>query len=202
VDVGYSINTIVSNSIKVLLVLACSASFVAAGPAERGIDSPHSSLKVYVYKTGFFSVFAHNHVIEAPVESGDVTESGAPAVELRVDARKLRVLDPEVAQETRAEIQQTMQGPKVLDADRFPEIHFQSATVEMKGANHWIVNGNLDLHGQTRPVTVDVTLKDGVYRGSATLKQTAFGIVPVRIAGGTVKVKDEVKVEFEIALAN
>jgi hypothetical protein len=30
------------------------------------------------------------------------------------------------------------------------------------------------------------------------LKQSAFGIEPIRIAGGTVKVKDEVKVEFDI----
>jgi hypothetical protein len=45
-----------------------------------------------------------------------------------------------------------------------------------------------------------VTLKDACYRGSATLKQTDFGITPVTVAGGTVKVKDEVKIEFEIAL--
>jgi len=38
------------------------------------------------------------------------------------------------------------------------------------------------------------------YRGSATLKQTDFGITPVTVAGGTVKVKNEVKVEFDIAL--
>jgi polyisoprenoid-binding protein YceI len=49
----------------------------------------------------------------------------------------------------------------VLDAERFPEIRFQSTTVEAKGANHWVVNGKLGLHGQTHPVTVDVTLKDG-----------------------------------------
>ena len=93
-----------------------------------------------------------------------------------------------------------MQGPQVLDSDRFPEIRFQSTTVEPKEASRWIVHGNLDLHGQTHPVIVDVTLKDGFYRGSTTLKQTRFGITPVSIAGGTVKVKDEIKVEFEIAL--
>jgi hypothetical protein len=45
-----------------------------------------------------------------------------------------------------------------------------------------------------------VALKDDRYRGSATLKQTDFGMTPVTIAGGTVKVKDEIKIEFEIAL--
>jgi len=94
-----------------------------------------------------------------------------------------------------------MHGPQVLDADRYPEIHFRSTTVEPNGADHWRVSGNLDLHGQTHPVTADVTLKDGVYQGSAILKQTAFGITPVTVAGGTVKVKDEVRIEFQISLS-
>jgi len=38
----------------------------------------------------------------------------------------------------------------------------------------------------------------GRYRGTAALKQRDFGIDPITIAGGTVKVKDEVKVEFDI----
>jgi len=63
-----------------------------------------------------------------------------------------------------------------------------------------VVRGNLNLHGQTHPVAIDVTLKDGIYRGSTTPIQTAFGITPVSVAGGTVKVKDEVKLEFQISL--
>jgi len=38
-----------------------------------------------------------------------------------------------------------------------------------------------------------------LYQGAAVLKQTGFGITPVKVAGGTVKVKDEVKVAFSIA---
>lgn len=166
----------------------------------RAIDRDHSSLKIHVSKSGFFSAFAHNHEIEAPIVSGEVQTAGSPAVELRVDARKLRVLDPEASESTRAQIQKTMEGPQVLDADRFPEIHFLSTEVEAKGADHWVVRGTLDLHGQSHPVTVEVTFKDGFYRGSGTFRQTAFGITPVTVAGGTVKVKDELKIEFSIAL--
>ena len=93
-----------------------------------------------------------------------------------------------------------MRSAQVLDVDHYPRIHFQSAQVEARGTDHWIVHGNLDLHGQRHPVSVDVALKDGLYRGTATLKQTQFGITPVRLAGGTVKVKDEIKVDFSIAL--
>ena len=174
-------------------------------PAEassdaRKIDGPHSTITVRVNKTGFFSAFAHNHEIQAPIQSGEVKESDTPSVELHVDARKMNVLDPEASQDTRAKIQETMLGPQVLDAEHFPDIRFQSTRVEGKGPDHWIVLGTLALHGKDRPIAVEVTLKDERYRGSATFKQTDFGITPVTVAGGTVKVKDEVKVDFDIAL--
>ena len=63
------------------------------------------------------------------------------------------------------------------------------------------MRGTLELHGQSRPVSLKVTCASESYRGSARLKQTDFGIKPVTVAGGTVRVKDEVRVEFEIALA-
>jgi polyisoprenoid-binding protein YceI len=185
----------------VTVVLAFLVLSAAVGLNGQTIDGSHSSLRVHVYKTGLFSAFAHDHEIEAPIESGEVAEVGSPSVDLRVDARKLHVLDPEASVDTRAQIQTTMRGPQVLDADRYPEIHFHSTAVELNGTNHWRVSGNLDLHGQTHPITIDVTLKDGAYRGSAVLKQTAFGITPVTVAGGTVKVKDDLKIEFQIQLA-
>ncbi len=180
-------------------------------------------MTVRVFKSGFFSAFAHNHEIEVPIVSGEVNEARVPgdpasaegmrtaaartgvrdaesSVELRADARKMRVLDPESSADTRMKIQETMLAPQVLDAERFPEIHFKSSTIQAKGADLWMVRGTLDLHGQNHPVAVDVAYKDGLYRGTAVLKQSAFGIKPISIAGGTVYVKDEVRIEFQIAL--
>ena len=59
--------------------------------------------------------------------------------------------------------------------------------------------GDLMLHGQTRPVKIDVERRDARYRGSVQLRQKEFGITPVTVAGGSIKVKDEIHVEFEIA---
>ena len=167
---------------------------------SRKIDGTHSTITVHVYKSGFLSAFGHNHEIQAPIQSGEVKESDPASVELRVDARKLQVLDPEVSERTRAQIQDTMNGMQVLDVAHFPEIRFQSNSVEPKGPGHWIAHGNLALHGKEQPIAVEVTLKGERYRGSARPKQTDFGITPVTVAGGTVKVKDEVEIEFEIAL--
>lgn len=171
----------------------------AAGNSDaREVDGPHSTMTVRVFKSGFLSAFGHNHEIRAPIESGQVKESGNLSVTLHVNARRLRVSDPEVSDDTRAQIQKTMLGTQVLDADHFPEIRFQSTEVESKGPDHWIVHGKLGLHGKEHAIAVEATLKGEHYIGSASLKQTDFGITPVTVGGGTVKVKDEVKIEFDI----
>jgi hypothetical protein len=186
----------------VLNVLLLSAILVFQSQSvekPRGVDVANSSLKIHVYKTGLFSAFGHNHEIEAPIQSGEVSESGKPSVTLRVDARKLKVLDPEDTK-SRPQVQETMLGPQVLDSTRFPEIRFESSKIEPRGQNRWIVNGNLTLHGKSHPTTFDVVMAEKTYRGTATIKQTDFGMTPITVAGGSVKVKDEVKVEFSISL--
>jgi polyisoprenoid-binding protein YceI len=167
--------------------------------APKPIDVEKSAITIQVGKSGFFSAFAHNHVVRALLAEGAIEENGAkPHVEFRVDARQLKVLDPETKPEERAEIQRDMQGPKVLDSEKYPEIRFRSTTIERAGEGKWKVSGELTLHGQTHPVEATATGSNGRYRGSTSFKQTQFGITPIAVAGGTVKVKDELRIEFEI----
>jgi polyisoprenoid-binding protein YceI len=157
-------------------------------------------MTVRVYKAGLLSAFGHDHEIAAPIASGGV-DSAAREVELHANAKALRVADPQASDKDRAEIQHTMLGPEVLDAERFPEIVFRSTAAQAAGPNAWKVEGKLTLHGETRPVSVEVRESEGRYMGTARLKQSDFGIKPVKVAGGTVRVKDEVKIEFAIQLA-
>jgi polyisoprenoid-binding protein YceI len=152
---------------------------------------------VHVGKGGMFSAFGHEHEIAAPVLAGSVR--GQEAVEFMVDARQMKVADADLSDKDRAEIQKTMLGAEVLDVERFPEIKFRSTGVE-RGNNEWRVRGELTLHGQTRPIVVTVKQAGERYSGTSTFKQTDFGIKPVSVGGGAVKVKDEVTVRFEIAL--
>lgn len=191
-------------------ILAISLGLGPAGAfaQSKAIDGNKSSLKIRVFKSGAFAAFAHDHEVNAPIAEGKIDEgkiaegkigsSDHASVQLRVDSRKMRVLDPEVAADRRAEIQHTMLSATVLDAEKFPEISYQSTSVTGRGERHWEVRGDLILHGKKQPVTVEVSLESGHYRGSASIKQSDFGIEPIRIAGGTVKVKDELKIEFDI----
>jgi polyisoprenoid-binding protein YceI len=157
-----------------------------------------SSLKIRVFKSGAFSAFAHEHEIQAPIDQGKIDSSASPSVQLRVDSRKMRVLDPETSADKRAQIQQTMEGATVLDVEHFPDISFRSTAITKTGEAHWEVHGTLSLHGKNQLVVVVVSSEAGHYRGSGSVKQSDFGITPISIAGGTVKVKDEVKIEFDI----
>jgi len=185
-------------ALVLLLLLGGMPASAANSGGQKEIDSEKSVITVRVYKSGLFSAFAHNHEIRAPIQKGSFDEE-KNSVEFSVDARTLRVLDPEASEKDRAEIQSTMLGPKVLDSERFPEIRFRSTGVEKLGEGKWRVQGELTLHGQTHPVSVEVQGGKGRYQGSAQLLQRTFAITPVSIAGGSVKVKDEVRIEFTVA---
>jgi polyisoprenoid-binding protein YceI len=188
-----------------LLLLAFSSVAYAAE-----IDLAASKITVKVEKTGLFSAFAHDHTIAAPLASGhlDVQKRN---VELKFRSQEMKVLDPGIKDSERADIDRTMKSYKVLDAGRFPEIVFVSTSVETPAvgakpaeadvAKRYLVHGKLTLHGVTRSVELPVSFSDGHYTGKVTLKQTEFGITPVKIAGGTVKVKDAIGIVFEIVPA-
>jgi hypothetical protein len=178
------------------LTFGCSIAFTQSTP----IDIERSKLTVEVYKSGVFSGFAHDHQIAAPLGSGTLDPT-ARVVELRFDARKMKVVDPDVSASDRAQVQSTMLSDKVLDAEHFPEIAFTSRRITDATAGSYSVEGDLVLHGVSRPVTVPVALKGDHYVGSVKLKQSDFGIKPVKLFGGTVKVKDVIQIEFDIVPA-
>lgn len=173
------------------------ARVLAADARSRSIDTGRSSITIHVYKAGVFSAFGHEHEIHATIQRGTIDDAQR-TIEFVVDSRSLRVMDHDASEKDRAEIQSTMLGPKVLDTDKFPEIRFRATKIEALDRGKWIVHGELTLHGLTHPVLVNVEDQSGRFLGAAKLLQRDFGIIPVSVAGGSIKVKDEVKVEFEI----
>jgi polyisoprenoid-binding protein YceI len=180
----------------VFLLAMCGQWAVAqAVPVDRG----RSSLTIHVQKSGLFSAFGHNHIIRAPIASGQL-DTEKRSVTLTFNSKEMKVLDEGIKDSERTEIDQTMKSDKVLDVQRFPEIRFTSTSITPEEGGRYQVRGELTLHGVTKPVELPVTLAHDRYSGSVKLKQTNFGITPVSIAGGTVKVKDVIEIVFEIVL--
>jgi polyisoprenoid-binding protein YceI len=165
--------------------------------------------RIHVGTAGLFGAFGHDHLIEAQkiqgcasIDSGNLAQS---SVKLTFTTAGLQVLDPKEDAEDRAEIQKTMET-EVLAVSEYPQITFESAAIEPAvSPNQFRVHGRLTIRGRTHPATIPVTLSwlsDGSYRitGEYKFRQTAFGIRPIRLAGGTIKVKDQLRTEFEIFL--
>jgi polyisoprenoid-binding protein YceI len=167
--------------------------------AVQPVDLQRSHVTVYVYKQGLFAMFADNHTIDAPIARGTF-DAERKFMRITVDASKMRVLDPRMDPGRRAQVQANMLG-QVLDVQHYPVIEFVSTSIDGSGKGRWTVHGNLTLHGQTHPLTFPVQSDgSGHFTGSATVRQTDYGITPIKIAGGTVSVRNDVRVDFDLTL--
>jgi polyisoprenoid-binding protein YceI len=91
---------------------------------------------------------------------------------------------------------------KTIDKDvlKQKDIRFTSSSVEPSG-DGLTISGDLELGGKTKPITFDVTESDGTITGSASFKQSDWGIKPYSALFGALKVNDEVNVVVEGKLA-
>lgn len=177
---------------------------LAASPrllgADRAIDTEHSTLKVHVGKAGLFSAVGHDHWVTSSFAEGRFNDNDEDSAQVAftIDARKLTLVqDDKLSAEQRAEVQRTMHA-KVLESESYPLISFRSTKIQKTGVTQWIVSGELTLHGQSRPILAGVRGTVEGYIGRSRIKQTDFGINPVSVAGGVVRVKNELEIQFQV----
>jgi polyisoprenoid-binding protein YceI len=180
-----------------MLLLAVSIMAQSKSAATPPANAQQSGVVIHVFKSGLFSGFAHNHIVVAPLGGASMDPEGLKA-EVSFTAKDMRVMDPDVSDKDRAEIQSTMLGPKVLYAEKYPEIRFKSSKIEQTSPEHYRVTGTLDLHGTRKPISFEVAGTPEHYHGATKLKQSDFCIQPISLFGGSVKVKDELELEFDV----
>ena len=178
-----------------------------AGATYR-IDAGQSRFMVKAFAGGFLSAFAHDHNIAIREFGGEVQFTYGtlePAsLQLKIKSASLAVTD-KVSASDRQKIEATMRD-EVLETGKYPDILFRSTSVSGSktgdGKYQARIAGEVTLHGVTRPVTIPAQLEFGASSlrasGGFSLKQSSFEIKPVSVAGGTVKVKDELKFTFDI----
>jgi len=173
------------------------------------IDAKGSKFTVRAFATGMLSAFAHSPTIAIPDFQGEVqwssgTLEGA-SLRLIIQSASLTVTD-DINDKDRREIEHKMHH-EVLETDGFPEITYECprvSSIQKMGERLFSValNGELSLHGvtQNQPVSARVTLKGDALRaaGEFSVRQSDHEIKMVSAAGGTVKLKDELKLSFDI----
>jgi polyisoprenoid-binding protein YceI len=171
-------------------------------------DARASQFTVQVFAGGVLSAFGHSPTIAIRDFSAEIQLNPAEvrhsSVKLTIKAGSLSVRD-DISDKDRREIEGTMQRD-VLETSSYPEIIYDCsnlyATSSGDGQYSVTLNGDLTLHGVTRaqPVSLRVHSTEDTLRafGNFTILQTDYQIQPVTIAGGVLKVKDELKFSFNI----
>lgn len=175
-------------------------------------DTSASQLVIRAGRSGLLSALSHDHQFiparwQAEVDF-DPERPQEVRVDVRIDAATLHDQVARLAKGARDYVDREAAGPKVLDAQRYPEIRFHGESASARGEGdglQGVLHGALSLHGTTRPIDVPFHARADApgYRvsGSVRFRQTDFGITPISKAGGTIGVDDEIQVDFELVLA-
>ena len=172
------------------------------------MDTRASQFTVQVYSGGLLSAFGHSPTIairgfsgEAQLNPDDIERS---FLKITIDAGSLTVRD-DISDKDRREIERAMQQ-EILETPTYPEIVYECSNIAVTkaGDGNFSVTlcGDLTLHGVTRSQTVParVALNGDSLRafGNFSLLQTDYDLKLASVAGGALKVKDELKFSFNI----
>jgi len=172
------------------------------------IEPRPSRFTVQVTAGGLLSAFGHNPVIAVRDFSGEarleVDRLETSSVHVEVQASSLEVAG-DVNEKDRREIEPIMHE-RVLESATYPTIVFDGSAVKATAAGpgqyRVEIAGKLSLHGVTGEQTIAARVIVGADRlrasGEFSLFQSNYGIEPVTVAGGVLKVKNEIKVTFEV----
>ena len=178
------------------------------GTVEYAIDPKASQFTVQAFASGLISAVAHSPKIAIRDWTGKATfvPETLQEAKVRVTIRTstLEVLD-ELRENDRRELHRVMYDD-VMETKRFPEVTFDSTHVsadKQKDSLYRVnVEGRLSLHGNTnqQAFVAQVALGVDTFRahGEFTLLQTDYGIKIASIAGGTLKLQDELKFRFYV----
>jgi polyisoprenoid-binding protein YceI len=164
-----------------------------------------ATLTVKTGKAGAAAKAGHNLVIE--VTDWEATldlaaDLASSSVTLTADARSLRVRDGHggmqaLGDDDKASISQTI-DEEILQGTT---IAFRSTAVTAGAGGALRVTGELELGGRRNPISFALALgPDGTMSGTATVKQSDWGIKPYSTLFGTLKVVDEVEVTVDAKL--
>jgi polyisoprenoid-binding protein YceI len=183
-----------------MLLLVALALPALAGAATWDLDPAHTSVQ-----------FSVRHLMVSTVRgafskvAGTVEADEADPTRAKIQA----TIDPASIDTRNEKRDGHLKGPDFLDVEKYKTITFTSKKIERGAAGHFKVTGDLNLHGVTREVVLDVEatpeIKDpwGKTRAgaqaTATISRKDFGVTwNQTLDAGGVAVGDEVTVTIDV----
>jgi polyisoprenoid-binding protein YceI len=188
--------------------MAISSAATSSASIRYVVDTRTSQFTVQAFASGLIAAVAHSPKIAIRDWSGMVqmaspTLQGA-SLKVRVKPASLEVLD-ELSEVDRRELHRVM-NREVLETAEFPEIAYDSTEVAADKLKEDLyrlnVRGRLTLQSVTNDQDFEAQASLGVDSvrayGSFSLLQTDYDIRIASIAGGTLKLLDELKFSFYV----
>lgn len=173
------------------------------------LDAARSKFTIRAFAGGLLWFKGHDHVVAARDFTGEARltpGSVSPAsLDITVRAASLAETRDAFTPQQKKIIDGELRDV-VLEPDKYPDITFKSTdvTVEPGGGDLFRIKlgGDLTLRGVTRRVLIpaEVTLRGDELRarGEFTVKRGDFKVPATSAAHGTVRVRDRLKVSFDI----
>ncbi|HCT74207.1 MULTISPECIES: YceI family protein [Psychrobacter] len=197
-------NTVMKNSAKALLIssaLALTTVASAALPSQWQLDNSHTRVGFSVNHLGFSTTMGHfndvkgvvNYDVKAPSKTNMNFTIATDSIDTNWDARD-----------------EHLRKAEFFNVAKYPTMSFKSTNVKFINPQQAKVTGDFTMLGQTKPLTLDVTLnkianspltKEPVigFRATGNIDRTAYGMtafadgittnVPIQIDGELVEKK-------------
>jgi polyisoprenoid-binding protein YceI len=176
------------------------------------LDASQSRFTVQAFARGALAALGHSPTFAVRAFTGEMRfadeSMSDAAIQMTVQADSLALVDS-VSANDREEIERKMRQ-EVLETSAYPQIGFQStdirATKIADGRLRLAIAGKLSLHGMTKSHQLEAQLRvmeTGIsLSGDCALSQPVYGIKPVSALGGLIRLKDELKIAFELVGRN
>jgi polyisoprenoid-binding protein YceI len=174
------------------------------------VDLASSAITLTITQDGLLARIRPTNTIAVKSFGGAVVmpqeDESRGSAQLLIEAKSFECVDKDMGEVERRELHSVLHG-KILESEKHPQIVFRSAAIldlKREGDNRsFTLQGDLTLHGVTKRVSVPVKLTREANRlratGEGIVKQSDFGIAPYSAAFGLIKIRDEVKVSFDVA---
>ena len=160
-----------------IAILAAALAVPAAAQETYTIDPAHSRPSFEIRHMGMTLQFGYFDKVAGKATLDRAARKGS--VDVTIDAASVRSFDPR--------LDAALKSDKYFDVEKFPTITFKSSQLTFDGERVVAIDGELTMHGVTRPVTLkvaDFTCGDNPFNkrpmcaanASATIKRSEFGM--------------------------
>jgi len=193
----------------IVLCLILAAFMAPPATVTYNLDASQSKFMAHANRSGLLWFKGKSHHLAASDFSGQVEitpDTITPAsMRLVVKAASLHETGADFTEPQKQIINKELKDI-VLHPDQYPDITFQSTNVMAKGLGGGRydvkINGNLTLHGVTKPITIPatVTLNGSTLRavGEFSIDRGDYKVKATSAFHGMVRVDDDIKFEFDI----